>query len=206
MRAPSGPAAILCLLCCCTGSRRDRQFQLPACSRAPTWRQAGGAKTNACESSFCLFGTQSDVSIAASSRLRPPGVLADPLSDGQLSDAQLVSWTWRQQPARAVQQRLRRAERAAAAAEARVDERSGAGAACRPPAMPRELITVSVGQAGNQIGHRFWELAVREHAAYNTEGLFDDSMSRCGCCHQWRWGCCRHHQWQCGCCRQRRQL
>ena len=45
--------------------------------------------------------------------------------------------------------------------------------------MPRELITVSVGQAGNQIGHRFWELAVREHAAYNTEGLFDDSMSRC---------------------------
>lgn len=44
--------------------------------------------------------------------------------------------------------------------------------------MPRELITVSVGQAGNQIGHRFWELAVKEHAAFNTDGLFSESMSR----------------------------
>lgn len=44
--------------------------------------------------------------------------------------------------------------------------------------MPRELITVSVGQAGNQIGSRFWELAVREHASHNTDGLFSDSMSR----------------------------
>lgn len=44
--------------------------------------------------------------------------------------------------------------------------------------MPRELITVSVGQAGNQIGHRFWELAVKEHAAFNTDGLFTESMSR----------------------------
>lgn len=44
--------------------------------------------------------------------------------------------------------------------------------------MPREIVTVSVGQAGNQIGHRFWELAVTEHAAYNADGLFHDSMSR----------------------------
>lgn len=44
--------------------------------------------------------------------------------------------------------------------------------------MPRELITVQVGQAGNQIGTRFWELALREHAAYNTQGLFDEAMSR----------------------------
>ncbi|KAL4422955.1 hypothetical protein ABPG75_009152 [Micractinium tetrahymenae] len=42
--------------------------------------------------------------------------------------------------------------------------------------MPRELITVSVGQAGNQIGSRFWELAVQEHAAANPDGVFDDAM------------------------------
>lgn len=43
--------------------------------------------------------------------------------------------------------------------------------------MPRELITIQVGQCGNQIGHRFWELALREHAANNSAGLFDDAMS-----------------------------
>jgi tubulin epsilon len=42
----------------------------------------------------------------------------------------------------------------------------------------RELITVQVGQAGNQIGARFWELALKEHAAYNTSGLFDEAISR----------------------------
>lgn len=31
--------------------------------------------------------------------------------------------------------------------------------------MVREIITVQVGQCGNQIGHRFWELALAEHAA-----------------------------------------
>lgn len=31
--------------------------------------------------------------------------------------------------------------------------------------MPREIITVQVGQCGNQIGCRFWEMALREHAA-----------------------------------------
>jgi tubulin epsilon len=45
--------------------------------------------------------------------------------------------------------------------------------------MPRELITVQVGQCGNQIGCKFWELALKEHAAYNPGGLYDDAISRC---------------------------
>lgn len=44
--------------------------------------------------------------------------------------------------------------------------------------MPRELITVQVGQCGNQIGCKFWELALKEHAAYNPAGLYDDAISR----------------------------
>jgi tubulin epsilon len=43
--------------------------------------------------------------------------------------------------------------------------------------MPRELVTIQVGQCGNQIGCRFWELALREHAAYNPKGVFDDALS-----------------------------
>eukprot|EP00882_Tetradesmus_deserticola_P008036 GHRQ01008465.1.p1 GENE.GHRQ01008465.1~~GHRQ01008465.1.p1 ORF type:complete len:484 (+),score=208.82 GHRQ01008465.1:280-1731(+) len=43
--------------------------------------------------------------------------------------------------------------------------------------MPRELITVQVGQCGNQIGCRFWELALREHAAHNASGVYDDALS-----------------------------
>ena len=31
--------------------------------------------------------------------------------------------------------------------------------------MVREIVTVQVGQCGNQIGGRFWDLALREHAA-----------------------------------------
>ena len=30
--------------------------------------------------------------------------------------------------------------------------------------MPREVVAIQVGQCGNQIGQRFWELALREHA------------------------------------------
>ena len=41
--------------------------------------------------------------------------------------------------------------------------------------MPREIITIQVGQCGNQIGLRFWDLALREHASRGI--LFDDSMS-----------------------------
>ena len=43
--------------------------------------------------------------------------------------------------------------------------------------MPREIITVQVGQCGNQIGWRFWDLALREHAAHNQAGVFDDALS-----------------------------
>lgn len=55
--------------------------------------------------------------------------------------------------------------------------------------MPRELITVQVGQCGNQIGCKFWELALKEHAAYNPGGLYDDAISRCARHHQ-------HHEQQ----------
>ncbi len=41
--------------------------------------------------------------------------------------------------------------------------------------MPREIISIQVGQCGNQIGMRFWDLALREHA--NRGILFDDAMS-----------------------------
>jgi tubulin epsilon len=44
-------------------------------------------------------------------------------------------------------------------------------------AMPREIITVQVGQCGNQIGCRFWELALKEHAAYNTKARYDEALS-----------------------------
>lgn len=43
--------------------------------------------------------------------------------------------------------------------------------------MPREILTVSVGQAGNQIAWRFWDMLVREHAAMGTPGVYDDGMS-----------------------------
>eukprot|EP00922_Rhytidocystis_sp_ex-Travisia-forbesii_P025905 GHVS01037995.1.p1 GENE.GHVS01037995.1~~GHVS01037995.1.p1 ORF type:complete len:153 (-),score=22.95 GHVS01037995.1:89-547(-) len=43
--------------------------------------------------------------------------------------------------------------------------------------MPRELITIQVGQCGNQVGCRFWDIALQEHAKYNTSGMFDDAMS-----------------------------
>jgi hypothetical protein len=34
-----------------------------------------------------------------------------------------------------------------------------------------------VGQCGNQVGCRFWELALREHAAYNAGGRYDEALS-----------------------------
>jgi tubulin epsilon len=43
--------------------------------------------------------------------------------------------------------------------------------------MPREVVTVQVGQCGNQIGSAFWAAALREHAAANPDGLYDDAMS-----------------------------
>eukprot|EP00898_Chlorokybus_atmophyticus_P000688 jgi/Chlat1/161/Chrsp1S03103 len=43
--------------------------------------------------------------------------------------------------------------------------------------MVREVITIQVGQCGNQIGCRFWEMVLREHAAVTKNGKFDDALS-----------------------------
>lgn len=43
--------------------------------------------------------------------------------------------------------------------------------------MPRELITIQVGQCGNQIGYRFWDLAFREHCANSKTKIYDDALS-----------------------------
>ncbi|TPX30594.1 hypothetical protein SmJEL517_g05892 [Synchytrium microbalum] len=40
-----------------------------------------------------------------------------------------------------------------------------------------QSIIVSVGQAGNQIGTRFWDKVLLEHAKSNTKGVYDDAMS-----------------------------
>ena len=50
--------------------------------------------------------------------------------------------------------------------------------------MPRELITVQIGQCGIQLGSKFWDLALHEHAAHqasqrksNQPAVYDDAMS-----------------------------
>ena len=43
--------------------------------------------------------------------------------------------------------------------------------------MPRELITIQIGQCGNQLGCKFWDMALSEHAQYSSSKYFDDSMS-----------------------------
>lgn len=43
--------------------------------------------------------------------------------------------------------------------------------------MPRELITIQIGQCGNQIGCRFWDLALSEHANHTKDGMYDDALS-----------------------------
>eukprot|EP00939_MAST-03C_sp_MAST-3C-sp1_P004167 g4167.t1 len=45
--------------------------------------------------------------------------------------------------------------------------------------MPREIVTLQVGQCGNQIGCKFWELALQEHAKNNgaSKATYDESMS-----------------------------
>lgn len=40
-----------------------------------------------------------------------------------------------------------------------------------------QSVVIQVGQCGNQIGCRFWDLALREHSSQNRKGLFDDSLS-----------------------------
>uniref|UniRef100_A0A8C9WP87 Tubulin epsilon 1 n=1 Tax=Scleropages formosus TaxID=113540 RepID=A0A8C9WP87_SCLFO len=40
-----------------------------------------------------------------------------------------------------------------------------------------QSIIVQVGQCGNQVGCRFWDLALREHAHINTKGVYDEALS-----------------------------
>jgi tubulin epsilon len=43
--------------------------------------------------------------------------------------------------------------------------------------MPRELVTIQVGQCGNQIGYKFWELLLSEHSKNNKSGQYDEALS-----------------------------
>uniref|UniRef100_A0A0G4HTN4 Tubulin/FtsZ GTPase domain-containing protein n=1 Tax=Chromera velia CCMP2878 TaxID=1169474 RepID=A0A0G4HTN4_9ALVE len=52
--------------------------------------------------------------------------------------------------------------------------------------MPRELIVLHIGQCGNQVGCRFWDVALQEHAAFHAARqqqheqqapVFDEAMS-----------------------------
>ncbi|KAJ3152929.1 Tubulin epsilon chain [Geranomyces variabilis] len=38
-------------------------------------------------------------------------------------------------------------------------------------------IVVQVGQCGNQIGSRFWDMVLQEHALHNRRGIYDDALS-----------------------------
>ncbi|XP_073711614.1 tubulin epsilon chain isoform X2 [Misgurnus anguillicaudatus] len=40
-----------------------------------------------------------------------------------------------------------------------------------------QSIVVQVGQCGNQVGCRFWDLALREHAHVNQKGVYDEALS-----------------------------
>ncbi|XP_067273521.1 tubulin epsilon chain isoform X2 [Pseudorasbora parva] len=40
-----------------------------------------------------------------------------------------------------------------------------------------QSIVVQVGQCGNQVGCRFWDLALREHAHINQTGVYDEALS-----------------------------
>lgn len=40
-----------------------------------------------------------------------------------------------------------------------------------------QSVVVQVGQCGNQIGCRFWDLALREHAHVNKKGIYDEALS-----------------------------
>ena len=43
--------------------------------------------------------------------------------------------------------------------------------------MPREIITIQVGQCGNQIGYGFWDLLLKEHAEANKTPVFNEALS-----------------------------
>ncbi|KAF5396589.1 Tubulin epsilon chain [Paragonimus heterotremus] len=40
-----------------------------------------------------------------------------------------------------------------------------------------QSIVIQVGQCGNQIGNRFWDLALREHSAANEKAIYDPALS-----------------------------
>ncbi|MBN3287165.1 TBE protein, partial [Polyodon spathula] len=40
-----------------------------------------------------------------------------------------------------------------------------------------QSVVVQVGQCGNQVGSRFWDLALREHASVNKKGIYDEALS-----------------------------
>ncbi|KAF8561415.1 hypothetical protein P879_10192 [Paragonimus westermani] len=40
-----------------------------------------------------------------------------------------------------------------------------------------QSIVIQVGQCGNQIGSRFWDLALREHSATNEKAIYDSALS-----------------------------
>jgi len=40
-----------------------------------------------------------------------------------------------------------------------------------------QAMMIQVGQCGNQIGNRFWDMVLAEHAMYNREGIYDDPMA-----------------------------
>lgn len=40
-----------------------------------------------------------------------------------------------------------------------------------------QSVVVQVGQCGNQVGCRFWDLALREHAHVNKRGLYDEALN-----------------------------
>ena len=40
-----------------------------------------------------------------------------------------------------------------------------------------QSIMVQIGQCGNQIGYRFWEEALKEHATVNKKGIYDEALS-----------------------------
>ncbi|XP_053542005.1 tubulin epsilon chain isoform X2 [Ictalurus punctatus] len=40
-----------------------------------------------------------------------------------------------------------------------------------------QSVIIQVGQCGNQVGCRFWDLALREHAHVNKRGIYDEALS-----------------------------
>ena len=39
-----------------------------------------------------------------------------------------------------------------------------------------QSVVIQIGQCGNQVGRQFWERALQEHAEYNRDGVFDESL------------------------------